>query len=164
MFCHSVSLVCAIVIVYLVYSEIHDFLYSGVKFHFVPDDELDTRMDLNVDLTVAMPCRCKLNLCQTFFPATLSSWIFPDIGADVLDSTGQSVVSFGQLTEEASWFELSPRQRSHFEAAQRLNSMLRDKPHGIQQLLWKSGYQRLFGDMPDRLVHGNINFSLQMSP
>lgn len=43
---------------YLVYSEIHDFVNSGVKFHFAPDDELDTRMDLNVDLTVAMPCRC----------------------------------------------------------------------------------------------------------
>ena len=47
------------IILYLVYSEIKDFIHSGVKFHFVPDDELDSRMDLNVDLTVAMPCRCK---------------------------------------------------------------------------------------------------------
>jgi hypothetical protein len=75
-----------------------------------------------------------------------------DIGADVLDSTGQSVVSFGHLTEENTWFELSPRQRNHFEAAQRLNSILRDKPHGIQQLLWKSGYQNLFGEMPSRFA------------
>ena len=85
------------------------------------------------------------------------TWILLDIGADVLDSTGQSVVSFGQLTEEATWFELSPRQRNHFEAAQRLNSVLRDKPHGIQQLLWKSGYQRIFGDMPQRFVENHIH-------
>lgn len=69
-----------------------------------------------------------------------------------MDSTGQSVVSFGHLTEENTWFELSPRQRNHFEAAQRLNNILRDKPHGIQQLLWKSGYQNLFGEMPSRFA------------
>ena len=81
------------------------------------------------------------------------------------------MVSFGKLKEEDTWFELSPRQRSniinnmlraeavgyifntilgHFEAAQRLNSMLRNNSHSLQQLLWKSGYQSLFGDMPSR--------------
>lgn len=72
------------------------------------------------------------------------------IGADVLDSTGQSVVSFGRLEEENTWFELSPGQRGYFDAAQRLNRRLRRQSHSIQQLLWKSGYQRLFGDMPSR--------------
>jgi len=75
-----------------------------------------------------------------------------DVGADVLDTTGQSVVSFGQLEEEDTWFELSPTQQSHFFAAQRLNNMLREENHSIQQLLWKSGYQRIFGDMPKRLL------------
>merc|ERR1712071_517212 len=126
----TISLLCVVLILLLVYSEIKDFVHSGVKFHFTPDEELDSRMDLNVDMTVAMPCRY--------------------IGADVLDTTGQSVVSFGQLQEEDTWFQLSPNQQSHFIAAQRLNSMLREKNHGIQQLLWKSGYQRIFGDMPKR--------------
>lgn len=126
----TISLFCVAIILVLVISEIRDFLDAGVKFHFTPDDELDSRMDLNVDMTIAMPCRF--------------------IGADVLDTTGQSVVSFGKLKEEDTWFELSPRQRSHFEAAQRLNSMLRNNSHSLQQLLWKSGYQSLFGDMPSR--------------
>lgn len=126
----TISFFCVILILSLVYSETKDFVYSGVKFHFTPDDELDSKMDLNVDMTVAMPCRY--------------------IGADVLDTTGQSVLSFGQLEEEDTWFELSPTQQNHFFAAQRLNNMLREKNHGIQQLLWKSGYQRIFGDMPKR--------------
>ena len=82
----------------------------------------------------------------------IEQYLASDVGADVLDTTGQSVVSFGQLEEEDTWFELSPTQYSHFLAAQRLNSMLREKNHGLQQLLWKSGYQRIFGDMPKRLL------------
>lgn len=126
----TVSLVCMAAIVSLMYSEVRDFLYCSARFHFTPDGQLDSRMDLNVDITVAMPCRF--------------------IGADVLDSTGQSVVSFGRLEEENTWFELSPGQRGYFDAAQRLNRRLRRQSHSIQQLLWKSGYQRLFGDMPSR--------------
>ena len=57
----AVSLVCVLLILSLVYSEIRDFVYSGVKFHFTPDDELESKMDLNVDMTVAMPCRCNKN-------------------------------------------------------------------------------------------------------
>ena len=89
---------------------------------------------------------CVIELVVIIFPGYL------DIGADVLDSTGQSVVSFGQLQEEDTWFELSPKQKNHFIAAQRLNSMLREKTGGIQQLLWKSGYERIFGDMPERFL------------
>lgn len=50
------------IIIILVYSEIQDFVDSGVRFHFTPDDELDSRMDLNVDMTIAMPCRCKFDI------------------------------------------------------------------------------------------------------
>jgi len=55
----AVSFLCILLILSLVYSETRDFVYSGAKFHFTPDDELDSKMDLNVDMTVAMPCRCK---------------------------------------------------------------------------------------------------------
>lgn len=71
-----VSLVCILIIVYLAYSEIHDFLNSGVKFHFVPDDELDTRMDLNVDFTIATPCRCKLAVKECKFMFNWSCYLF----------------------------------------------------------------------------------------
>ena len=46
-------------IVSLMYSEVRDFLYCSARFHFTPDGQLDSRMDLNVDITVAMPCRCE---------------------------------------------------------------------------------------------------------
>ena len=55
----AVSLVCMAAIVSLMYSEVRDFLYCSARFHFTPDGQLDTRMDLNVDITVAMPCRCE---------------------------------------------------------------------------------------------------------
>lgn len=80
-------------------------------------------------------------------PISLSNIV---IGADVLDTTGQNVLSFGHLKEEDTWFELSPHQRQHFVKAQQLNSLLREKAHGMQQLLWKGGYETIFGDIPAR--------------
>ena len=59
-------------------------------------------------------------------------------------------MSFGQLQDEDTWFELSPRQQSHFRSAQLMNAALSDGSHSIQQLLWKSGYEQIFGNMPDR--------------
>ena len=48
------------------------------------------RLDINVDLTVAMPC--------------------DGIGADVLDSTNQNTFTYGRLREDPEWFELDHLQ------------------------------------------------------
>ena len=74
----TVSFFCVILILSLVYSETKDFVYSGVKFHFTPDDELDSKMDLNVDMTVAMPCRCNNNnKFSPYMKISLLNCLFP---------------------------------------------------------------------------------------
>jgi len=74
-----------------------------------------------------------------------------DIGADILDTTNQNILRFGILEEEDTWFDLSPRQRVHFDSMKHVNSYLREEFHALQDLLWKSGYNTMFGDMPPRL-------------
>jgi len=55
-----------------------------------------------------------------------------DIGADILDSTGQNTFNFGRLQEEKTWFELDSSQKNHLEAVQAFNSYLREEYHAVQ--------------------------------
>ena len=48
-----------LLVLLLLYAELHYFLYPGFKFRFAPDSQLTGKLKLNVDLTVAMPCDCK---------------------------------------------------------------------------------------------------------
>lgn len=73
-----------------------------------------------------------------------------DLGADILDSTNQNAFKFGALEEEDTWFEMSQNQRIHFENKRHFNSYLREEYHAIKDLLWRSSYSSLFGDMPPR--------------
>lgn len=57
----------------------------------------------------------------------MSLTLFPVIGADIVDSTNQNVMKFGELEEEFTYFELSPSQRSYFNAKANLNSYLREQ-------------------------------------
>ena len=72
------------------------------------------------------------------------------IGADILDKTNQNAFTFGRLREEPTWWELDAQQRTHFEEVQRLNQYLREEYHQLQDVLWKSGYSRLYADLPER--------------
>ncbi|PNF39194.1 hypothetical protein B7P43_G01298 [Cryptotermes secundus] len=126
------SVVSCCLIVWLLYSEISHYLDANFRFRFVPDSDFSSKLKINVDLTVAMPCHV--------------------IGADILDSTGQNVLQFGSLEQEDTWFELSPQQRLHFDGMRQVNSYLREEFHAIQELLWRSGQSTLFGDLPRRSV------------
>ncbi|KAG8276085.1 Endoplasmic reticulum-Golgi intermediate compartment protein 2 [Homalodisca vitripennis] len=96
--------------------------------------------------------------CQTLLPVTLACnavWnrernCLTDVGADIMDSTGQSVSSFGSLEEEDTWFELSSDQRKYFDSMRYMNSYLREEFHAIQDLLWKSGETNMYGRLPKR--------------
>ncbi|KAI4501515.1 hypothetical protein M0802_003392 [Mischocyttarus mexicanus] len=136
------------IIAYLVISEISYFLDSRLQFKFEPDTDFDAKLKINIDITVAMPCG--------------------RIGADILDSTNQNLVGFDTLEEEDTWWELSPEQRSHFEALKHMNSYLREEYHAIHELLWKSNQITLRSEMPERThepsytpdacrIHGSIN-------
>lgn len=74
------------------------------------------------------------------------------IGADVLDSTNQNMLSYDSLEEEDTWWELTPEQRAHFEALKHMNSYLREEYHAIHELLWKSNQVILYSEMPMRYV------------
>ena len=73
-----------------------------------------------------------------------------EIGADVLDLTGQNVASFGKLNEEDVYYDLSPRQLVHMESVRSINEYLRTEYHAIHKFLWQSGYGGFHAAMPAR--------------
>ena len=87
-----------------------------------------------------MPCPdvCLLSLSLTV------------IGADIMDSTSQSTLGFGRLKEEKTWFELDHAQRKHFDAVKTFNEYLREEYHNVAELMWRSGQNRFYGDLPQR--------------
>ena len=73
-----------------------------------------------------------------------------DVGADVLDMTGQSANTFGSLQHDDAYFELSPDQRGYFTSLQYLNDYLRTQYHAMHMFLWRSGFSGQTGTMPPR--------------
>lgn len=128
----SVAIVTFLLVVLLVGSEINYFLWPGLKFRFAPDADMNAKLKFNVDMTVAMPCDL--------------------IGADILDKTSQNAFTFGRLREEPTWWELEDAQRTHFDEVQRLNQYLREEYHQLQDMLWQSGFKKLYADLPDRKI------------
>jgi len=126
------SLVTFCIIVYLIVAETRYFLDSRLEFKFEPDTDIDAKLKLNIDITVAMPCS--------------------RIGADILDATNQNLREFEPLTEEDTWWELTSNQRSHFDALKHMNSYLREEYHAVHELLWKSHQVTFFSEMPERSV------------
>ncbi|KAK8386360.1 hypothetical protein O3P69_010790 [Scylla paramamosain] len=120
------------VILWLMVMEMMYYLETSFTYTFIPDTKFSEKLKINVDITIAMPCRY--------------------VGADVLDMTGQQVMTFGSLDMEDTWWELDPDQRIHFDGMQQVNSYFREQFHSIHQLLWRSGYINIFGDFPRRRV------------
>lgn len=126
------SVLSLVVIGWLMMMEMMYYLETTFTYTFVPDTDFSQKLKINVDITIAMPCRY--------------------VGADVLDMTGQQVMTFGALDMEDTWWELDPEQRIHFDGMQRVNSYFREQFHSIHQLLWRSGYINIFGDFPRRRI------------
>ncbi|CAK9831168.1 Endoplasmic reticulum-Golgi intermediate compartment protein 2 [Anthophora retusa] len=135
-------------IAYLIIAETSYYLDSRLQFKFEPDTDIDAKLKINIDITVAMPCG--------------------RIGADVLDSTNQNMIRHESLEQEDTWWELTQEQRSHFEALKHMNSYLREEYHAIHELLWKSNQVTLHSEMPKRThqpsyapnacrIHGSLN-------
>ncbi|XP_059483718.1 endoplasmic reticulum-Golgi intermediate compartment protein 2 [Neocloeon triangulifer] len=123
------TVVSLLLIVWLFKSEFAYFWDSKLHFKLRPDDLMDEKLPVNIDITIAMPCRT--------------------IGADVVDSTGQGVTSFGELEYEDTWFELDSAQRDFFSSLKYVNEYLREEAHALQQVLWKASLSRTY-DMPER--------------
>jgi len=67
----------------------------------------------------------------------LLCWL--DVGADVLDQTGQNTEMFGRLEAEEVSFELSPKQSAYFNTMRRINAYLREEYHTLHEFLWRTG-------------------------
>lgn len=131
----TLSVITFFFIIWLIYSEVSYYLDSNLVFKFVPDTDIDEKLLINIDITVAMPCS--------------------NLGADILDSTSQSVYGFGELQEEDTWFELGTEQRDSFESIKYLNSHLREEYHSIWKLLWKKGHGTVHATIPPRKTKPN---------
>lgn len=129
------SVIAFLIIMWLIYSEVSYYLDSNLVFKFMPDIDMDEKLRINIDMTVAMPCS--------------------NIGADILDSTSQSVFGFGELQEEDTWFELTQEQQDAFDAVKYLNSYLREEYHSVWQLLWKKGHGSVRATIPTRKTKPN---------
>jgi len=128
----TITLLCFILIFVLLVFELRYFMQSKLKFKYSVDSDFDSKLKINIDITVAMACDM--------------------IGADILDVTNQNTDSFGHLEEEETWFELSPNQRIHWDSMQHVNSYIRSEFHSLQHLLYTSGYDGVFGELPAREV------------
>lgn len=78
----------------------------------MPDTDMDTKLKIHIDITIATPCASKFFTNYTSPHLGISKYLcFPmltGIGADILDSTDQNVFSFGILEEQDTWWELCP--------------------------------------------------------
>ncbi|XP_052797939.1 endoplasmic reticulum-Golgi intermediate compartment protein 2-like isoform X1 [Mya arenaria] len=114
------SLVTFLVIGILIFSEILYYTNTSLKFDYQVDTEVEGKIKINIDMTIAMKCQ--------------------NIGADVLDQTGQDTHSFGSLNMDPTHYALSPKQQSYRDLTRRVNEYLKDEYHAIQELLWLSGH------------------------
>ena len=59
-----VNIVTWLLVMGLVWSEINYFNNPNVKLKFTPDYDYSTKLQINIDMTVATPCNCKETLLQ----------------------------------------------------------------------------------------------------
>ncbi|XP_037033369.1 endoplasmic reticulum-Golgi intermediate compartment protein 2 isoform X1 [Bradysia coprophila] len=113
----TLSVLSRALIIFLLYKEVIYYLDSDLVFKFKPDTDMDSKLKIHIDVTVATPCR--------------------SIGADILDSTNQNVFSFGVLEEDDTWWDLCPEQKAYFEYVQHLNDYLREEYHSLTHVIFK---------------------------
>ncbi|GFO39627.1 endoplasmic reticulum-Golgi intermediate compartment protein 2-like [Plakobranchus ocellatus] len=126
----GLSIVTFILIFILILSEVSYYANTELQFDYVVDTNFTGKLKLNIDVTVAMECF--------------------NVGADVLDQTGQDVFGFGLLEEEPVFWELSPKQREYQQMIQSTNSFLNEEYHALQTVLWRSGNPTFNMGMPVR--------------
>ncbi|XP_055374914.1 endoplasmic reticulum-Golgi intermediate compartment protein 2 [Condylostylus longicornis] len=142
----TISLLSRILIIYLIYSEIAYYSRPKLLFTFKPDINLDIKVRMNVDITIAMPC------------VGLS-------GIDLIDDTKQDVFSYGILKRESTWWDLDANQRLYFEEMQHVNKFLREEYHSLADLLFKDIVMKeqehstsLHNELPSRTSKPNIPY------
>ena len=118
------SLLSYLLICLLVTNEIMVYRSSAVQFRYRIDDDMDSRLDINLNFTVASPCEL--------------------IGADIIDPTNQNnAYTYGRLVEDSVPFQLTAGQMEYWEMIRNINDYLRSQHHTLQDLLWRTDHRSL---------------------
>lgn len=73
------------------------------------------------------------------------------IGADIVDTTGQNMMLFGELKTDDTWWELTIEQQEHFDKLRAINAYLREDYHSMKNILWMfDDYKTLKKNTPIR--------------
>lgn len=77
--------------------------------------------------------------------------MFLGIGADIVDTTGQNMMLFGELKTDDTWWQMTKEQQAHFDEMRDINAYLREEYHSMKDILWSfDSYNRLKKKIPDR--------------
>ncbi|XP_039958271.1 endoplasmic reticulum-Golgi intermediate compartment protein 2 [Bactrocera neohumeralis] len=114
----TLSLLSRLLIIYLIYKEVCYYKEADLIYQFEPDIDMDDKVQMHVDITVAMPC------------SSLS-------GVDLMDETQQDVFAYGTLQREGTWWVLPEEERLQFERMQHMNTFLREEYHSVADILFK---------------------------
>ncbi|XP_017491192.1 PREDICTED: endoplasmic reticulum-Golgi intermediate compartment protein 2 [Rhagoletis zephyria] len=114
----TLSLLSRLLIIYLIYKEVCYYREANLIYQFEPDIDMDDKVQMHVDITVAMPC------------SSLS-------GVDLMDETQQDVFAYGTLQREGTWWALPEEERLQFERMQHMNTFLREEYHSVADILFK---------------------------
>ncbi|XP_050426429.1 endoplasmic reticulum-Golgi intermediate compartment protein 2 isoform X2 [Adelges cooleyi] len=102
---------------WLVISEIRYALQDRYTYKFVPDIDYNSKLPINIDITVNSPC--------------------DSIGADIVDTTGQNMMLFGEIEADDTWWTMSEEQQKNFDAMRLTNTYLREEYHSLNDIIWK---------------------------
>ncbi|THD20420.1 Endoplasmic reticulum-Golgi intermediate compartment protein 2 [Fasciola hepatica] len=112
-----ITIVTLIIACILVIFEVKNYLQPRYVYSYEVDPDFTSEIRINIDLTVATKCQ--------------------HTSLDVLDTTGSSMESKGQVHYRDTIFELNKVQRRRFERRRRVVQVLRSQYHTLHDLLWK---------------------------
>lgn len=112
----TLSILVFAIISVLALFELNYFLTNHLQYTYEVDFDHKSKLNLNVDITVAMPCN--------------------NLGADVMDSTSRDILTDMTINMEDTWFEMSPKQKEHFKFISSHYNTIRNQHHALHSSLW----------------------------
>ncbi|XP_078077036.1 endoplasmic reticulum-Golgi intermediate compartment protein 2-like isoform X1 [Mustelus asterias] len=115
----TVSLLAFTLIAILAIGEFSYFQESWIKYSYQVDTNISSKLQVNIDITVAMQCDY--------------------IGADMIDQTEARVGESGDLQYEPTYFELTAKEKAWQSMMQNIHRQL-NKEHNLLESLIKSSF------------------------
>lgn len=113
----------------LVFFELKYFFDKELKYSYEVDFDHTSKLKLNIDITVAMPCSV--------------------LGPDVMDSTSKDILTDQKINMDDTWFEMSPNQEKMHDRIAYMYDKIRHNYHALHSSLWAS-YEKLPSSIGER--------------